>query len=485
MTTELVVTERDYGVLSTHLFPGDRDEHAVIVLCGVRRDPDGVALLVREVHPLFEDEFIPGEKGYRQIAPRALARLGNRAHDQGLALATFHSHPGATTHNALSGDDLSAHRRVFPHLLDIVGAPVAGVALGTHSAAGEVWLTGEQPRAVDAVRVVGHRLRRLAPHPAADTDCDDRFDRQVRLFGNTGQQILRDLHVGVVGLGGGGSLLVEQIAHLGVKAITGVDFDRVESHNLSRIVGATEDDARRGTKKVEVARRLSHAIDPSIRFTAIDGDIAEAAVARALGGCDFLFLATDSITSRLVLNAIAHTYLVPMVQIGAKVDVLPSGEIGMVYVAVRPVLPDSGCLQCAGVINPDALRDEANSEEERAAQNYLGRPDIVDPSVITLNAVAASAASQTMLMWAVGLAEPELLKHRIYDGQTGVWLTLESQRDQACSWCCREERSRFARGDSAVLPVRRRSDSATHRSSTTAGGTALIRRLISRLGSSS
>jgi hypothetical protein len=287
--------------------------------------------------------------------------------------------------------------------------------------------------------------------------------------------------VGIIGLGGGGSLLVEHVAHLGVNTITGVDFDRVETHNLSRIVGATQEDARRGTKKVEVARRLSTAIDPSVQFNAIDGDISDAPVARAVAGCDFLFLATDNITSRLVLNAIAHTYLVPMVQIGAKVDVLPSGEIGMVYVAVRPVLPDGGCLQCAGVIDADALRQEANTDEERAAQNYLGQAEIVDPSVITLNGVGASAASQTMLMWAVGLAEPELFKHRIYNGQTGEWLPLERIKDQACAWCGREERSRFARGDSAMLPLRTVSDGTPHGSTREPGRPGLVRRLISRL----
>jgi len=452
VSASLRIAVPDYEALRSHLFRSDRDEHAALALAGWAQRGSDVELYVRELHLLSENEFVPGTHGYKQIAAGALARIGNRAADERLALVSCHSHPGATTRNALSRDDLAGHRRVFPHLLDIVGGPVAGLAFGTASVAGEVWLPGARSLELDHMQVVGGG--RLVAHPGTQSQVDDRFDRQVRLFGAEGQRVLRGTQVAVIGLGGGGSMLVEQLAHLGTGSILGIDFDHVKRHNLSRIVGAEEADARRGAKKTEVAQRLVARIDPDIDFEPIDGDIADRSVAERVSECDFAFLATDTITSRLVANAIAQTYFVPMIQIGAKVDLRPENSIESVYVAVRPVLPRRGCLNCAGLVDPIALRQEANSAEERTAQNYLGTPEVIDPSVVTLNGIAASTAATVFLMSTVGLGEAELWQHRLFDARTGSWLTLRTTSKPTCRWCGSSSASNFARGDTATLPVR-------------------------------
>ncbi len=453
--TALRIAGSDYADLHEHLFRPDGDEHAVVILAGVHKRQGETVLLARELHLLNEAEFPPGTFGYRQIAPSVLARLGNRAAEEDLALVSCHSHPGATTRVSLSADDLSGHRRVFPHLLDIVdGQPVAGLAFGSRAAVGEVWFPGGATSGLSRVHVVGHNLSRLTPTPTQKSAPHERFDRQARMFGAAGQQILRSMSVGVVGLGGGGSMLVEQLAHLGMGKIVGCDFDVVKTHNLSRIVGAIKSDADRVTTKVEVARRLVARIDPAVKFEAVEGDISEAQVAGRIANCDFIFLATDTATSRLVVTAISQSYLIPTVQIGAKVDLRSTGDIESVYVAVRPVIPRRGCLVCAGLIDPHALQQEAATAEERASQNYLGNPDVVDPSVITLNGIAASMATNTMLMMSVGLAGEEILSHRLFDARHGSWLALRDQRDPGCLWCGSGTRSRFAQGDAAHLPVR-------------------------------
>jgi molybdopterin/thiamine biosynthesis adenylyltransferase len=248
---------------------------------------------------------------------------------------------------------------------------------------------------------------------------------------------------------------VEQLAHLGVGEIVAVDFDRVAEHNLSRIVGASAKDARRGTKKVEVARRLVSRIDPSVRLIAVDGDVVDRHVAELLTRADFIVLATDSHLSRLVVNAIAHAHLIPAVQIGAKVDVRPDGSIEQIYCAVRPILPPDGCLHCAGVIDPLALHRETATKEERVAQDYLGEDSgVVDPSVITLNAVTAAAAMNVLLFSAVGFGQDGLGRHRIHTPADGEWLKLRVERQDTCPWCSLASHSQFARGDSASLPLR-------------------------------
>jgi hypothetical protein len=463
---EIRLSASHYGELHRHLFRADRDEHGALLLAGFRSRATGEGVLtVREVHLLTPEEFPPGTHGYRQFSAPALARLGNRAADQNLALISVHSHPGSGSATGLSHDDLAAHERVFPHLLDITGAEVVGgVALGEDSAAGELWRSDGGRDQLQRLRVIGANTSFITPRPTRGVrGFDDRFDRQVRLFGSAGQERLRKLHVAVLGAGGGGSILCQSLAHLGVGEITVVDFDVVKRHNLSRIVGATSVDARRERKKIDVARRLIAAIDPSIVVHAIDGDIADESVAVRLLDCDFLFLATDTATGRLVANAMAQAFLIPLVQIGAKVDTRGSEEIEQIYTAVRPVLPRRGCLACAGLINPDQLQREATTEEERANQNYLDIPDEIDPSVITLNSAAAADALNMFLMHTMGLAYDELAEHRLNFPRDDSTLVVQTSSEPGCRWCGNVDASRYARADLALIPLRPHARQPAHR----------------------
>jgi len=454
---QLRIGAGDYGRLHAHLFQPDRDEHGALLLAGQHHRLDGsVTLSVREVHLLQPDDFPPGVHGYRQISAASLARLGNRAADQNLALISAHSHPGSDERTGLSRDDLAAHERLFTHLLDITAADaVCGVAFGRRSAAGELWRADGRREPLDLVRIVGPNLEQfqMGPHTGG-ARAEGRFDRQIRLFGADGQARLRNLHVGVVGAGGGGSILIEQLAHLGVGEITAVDPDVTKEHNLSRIMGASPRDARKHTKKVQLAKRLAGSIDPKVRFHAIEGDVADRVIAQRLLDCDYLFMATDTATARLVVNAIGQSYLIPVIQIGAKVETRSTGAIEQIYTAVRPVLPRRGCLACAGLIDPMQLQHEAATAEERNNQNYLGLSDIIDPSVTTLNAAAAAGALNVFLMGVIGQADDELLEHRITLTRDGSTLATEVERDLSCRWCGEHDRSRYGRSDLDLLPCR-------------------------------
>ena len=65
-----------------------------------------------------------------------------------------------------------------------------------------------------------------------------RLDRQSFL-GATSEQKLAGLTMGLVGLGGGGSHVAQQLAHLGIGRFVLVDPDVVEETNLNRLVGGT------------------------------------------------------------------------------------------------------------------------------------------------------------------------------------------------------------------------------------------------------
>lgn len=169
-----------------------------------------------------------------------------------------------------------------------------------------------------------------------------------------------------------------------------------------------------------------------------------------LAEADFMFIATDTHTSRLVANAASHRFLVPLIQIGAKVDFDKHNLIGQIYVAVRPVFPGSGCLYCNGLIDSNELQIERLSPSERKAQNYVGASDVIDPSVITLNGISASHATTTMMLTAPR-ADGEALAHRLYLPATGEAFAVKTHRDPACPFCSQA----FGLGGTAAdLPTR-------------------------------
>lgn len=91
---------------------------------------------------------------------------------------------------------------------------------------------------------------------------NERFDRQGFL-GARSEELLRTATVAIVGLGGGGSHIAQQLGHVGVGNLILFDPDQVEHSNLNRLVGATTRDADDRTYKVDVAARLVEALNPA------------------------------------------------------------------------------------------------------------------------------------------------------------------------------------------------------------------------------
>lgn len=172
--------------------------------------------------------------------------------------------------------------------------------------------------------------------------------------------------------------------------------------------------------------------------------------------CDFVFLATDTMRSRHLFNQVVHQYLIPGIQIGAKVPVNEDGSVGAVRVVVRPVMPDAGCLWCGGAISPAQLNREDLSPEERERQRYVEDPNVREPSVITLNALGASQAVNDFLFAFTGLHDPETRLRGCFQwARRREWESIAVKPDPMCRHCGRGPKSVYARGDGGHLHTRR------------------------------
>src|SRR5438093_47115 len=97
---------------------------------------------------------------------------------------------------------------------------------------------------------------------------DLRSARQSFL-GPQSQQAFSELRVAIVGLGGGGSHIAQQLAHLGVGHFVLFDPDRIEESNLNRLVGGTSDDVRRSEWKADISSRVIRLVNPTTDIVAI------------------------------------------------------------------------------------------------------------------------------------------------------------------------------------------------------------------------
>ncbi len=153
----------------------------------------------------------------------------------------------------------------------------------------------------------------------------------------------------------------------------------------------------------------------------------------------------------------ASRYLIPGVQLGSKVLVHEeTGKLLDVYSVSRPVSPDRGCRWCTGFIPSGKLQEDAQDAEERHRQRYVNDPDVIAPSVITMNATAAAHAANDFLFTATGLTFDHAPRDylRVCPRERSIVFD-EPRADPDCSECGRISASRRARGDfGRRLPTR-------------------------------
>lgn len=463
--------------LERHLFRGDQDEHGAVICAGVAETKRGIRLLAREVI-LARDgvDYVPGQYGYRALTPEFVARVSNHCARERFSYFAVHCH-GGDDYVQFSNVDLESHQRGYPALLDILnGGPVGALVFAPNAVAGEIWTAGGISK-LDQLTVIGCNHRRLhSAQPPSPKGCAEIYHRQSLLFGAVGQRQLANATVGIIGLGGVGSLVNEWVARLGVGKIIAIDFDRIESSNRSRVVGSLRSDCQEwlpnsripflrylGRRlcrfKVHIAERVALGANPNIDYLPVVGDVTDERTAKLLRDVDYLFLCADTMQSRLVFNAIVHQYLIPGVQIGTKVvTASDSGDITDVFSVARLVLPNQsgGCLLCNQLIDPAKLQDEALSNEERRQHRYVDDPAVRAPSVITLNALGSAQAANDFMMGYLGLFDGEQAKvgYRMYDALSRTWRSGECTSRPTCPHCGVNEQSIFARGDRASLPCK-------------------------------
>ncbi len=421
--------------LQAHLL-GDRTrEQMAIVLCGVRRSGGRVRFLGRHLVQMPAEAFSHQSAGGLELDQSVQRHVLQLAAQEGLSQLDFHTHPGEGSSVGFSGIDDRNERNLTTYLAERLPKTLyASVVLNNAASAARVWeIQNGQPVSVK-IQPPDFKSSLLSFRQNGNGFDAGRFDRQVRAFGHEFQQRLHHMKVGVVGLGGLGSVIVEQLARLGVKNWVLVDPDVVEATNLNRLLGATAKDVDEERSKVEVAARNVKRIDAGSRIKTLRCTTFTPQALRALKECDLLIAATDNDASRLTLNALACQYLIPLVHAGVNLDPGNRGKFEDISgeVAIPPL--GSWCLLCSGIIDSQRAGWDLASPEERhmlAERGYLtGTPA---PAVYHLNALIASLAVTEIhnLVWQY----KQRREYLIYRELEGELMPVQVPKSENCLHC--------------------------------------------------
>jgi len=163
---------------------------------------------------------------------------------------------------------------------------------------------------------------------------EDRYSR-LRLIHWWDQERLRSARALVVGGGALGNEIVKTLALLGIGGIFLVDFDTIESTNLSRSVLFRASDV--GRRKALAAGEMARQINPEVAVEARYANIVYDVGTGVFAEMDLIFGALDNREARVAINSFAWRVGKPWID----------GAIEVVRGVVRLFAPPDGpCYEC-------------------------------------------------------------------------------------------------------------------------------------------
>lgn len=232
---------------------------------------------------------------------------------------------------------------------------------------------------------------------------DDRDFSRQSFLGDYSEELLANVRVAIAGLGGGGSHIAQQLAHVGVGNYRLIDPDKIEASNLNRLVSATQTDVDNETPKVEILKRTIKGIRPWAKVDFEQKKWQE--VDHLVRDAHVIFGCVDGYQQRDYLETAARRFGIPYIDIGMDVTKLTTGDYAVAGQMIMS-LPGHPCMRCLGFLTPDKLAEEENRYGD------VG----INPQVVWTNGMLASLAVGAFM---------KLLTPWFPNKETFAWLELD------------------------------------------------------------
>jgi len=162
-----------------------------------------------------------------------------------------------------------------------------------------------------------------------------RYERQIRIFGEAGQERLKNARVFIAGAGGLGSPVSIYLAAAGIGRIRIVDHEKVELNNLNRQILHRDEDIEK--EKAASAQERLKKINPDIQVEAISEMLDESNVLELVEGFEAIVDGLDNFYTRYLLNRAAISRNIAFFH----------GAINGLYGQATTIIPGkTACLRC-------------------------------------------------------------------------------------------------------------------------------------------
>jgi len=401
-------------------------------------------VLVREIIWPPETAFLPSAGHGARWKGAYMIELLNRALAEKLGLFIFHAHGrfdpshGSSDAVGMSLDDRQSALALLPRFQSVApNRPHGSIVVGDRSAAGLVLMPGSRAFTESFSTRVFTNTMITSPRLGTKDELL-LLDRQPIAANPIVTRILGDTTVTVVGLSGGGSQVVPQLAALGIGTIVGIDDQRVERSNLYATSRLGWLDAALGRRKTGVAKTGAWWVNRRSRFIRVDARVPEPAALDAVKGADIVVGCVNNLHARADLMELCWRYCIPYVDIGFAATVKQpwnkpgppplTGLPGNVFVGI----PGGACMWCTEFLTKAKL----DAETEGRGRSYLRDQRDQDAYVLSFNGLLASQAVSEVLQLLVGYAPGGVQRtYRCFDGMNASMLECIVRRNAKCELC--------------------------------------------------
>jgi len=387
--------------LLDHIYQQGEHEHVAFGLVSHSVGTRSTTLHLRRLIPLDESAYVANHSHGAMWRGSAMFPVMEAAMNETLGIVVFHAHDHDGV-PSLSHDDLQNANKLIPMFQKRVpGRPHGTIVLSRTHASGLVWMpTVRKPLPLARLRLFGSAILDLqSQRESIAGETPTQYARQTLVVSPQGQARLRGAKIAVVGVGGGGSHVIQQLAYLGVGEIVAIDPDAYDESNRHRLVSALKADL--GRPKVDIFHRLVKKIGLTGRVRPVRAGVPDRDAVEALRQCDVIVGCVDTLFARSDLQELASRYLIPYVDIGAAIRVIPDASASDARVVVAgnifTFVPGSFCLWCLGFLSPEKLEAEQNGP----TRGYFEK-NTQEAQVVSFNGVLASQAVTEVLQLLVG-----------------------------------------------------------------------------------